>query len=183
MKQAVDTLYLYDPQFESGARAFRDDAGGDCAIHPVSCLDTLRGALAAHAMVRFLVFDTHGVPGKLSLADHGHVDGMDFSMLRLLPNDLLRPRARVLFYGCNLGEGSEGDTFLDEFGLAAFRGKGGTAGAGTVSNFSLSFGSHGTAGVWMDLGNPFAARLKVVRFDEAGHRAEAMSVNRWGTPD
>lgn len=183
MKTAVDNLYLHDPQFEAGARAFKEDMGGDTAIHPVSCLDTLRGALASYSLVRFLVFDTHGVPGQIALADNGHVDGMDFGMLRLLPPDLLRPNARVLFYGCNIGEGAEGDTFLDEFGLAAFRGKGGTAAASTVTNFALSMGGFGTAGVWMDLKNLFAARLKVVRYDESGHRAAAMSVNRWGTPD
>lgn len=183
MKKAVDNLYLYDPQFEAGARAYKEEVGGDTAIHPVSCLDTLRAALASYAMVRSLVFDTHGVPGRIALADHGHVDGMDFGMLRLLPPDLLRPNARVLFYGCKLGQGEEGDTFLDEFGLAAFRGKGGTAGASTVSNFALSLGRFGSAGAWMDLRNAFAARLKVVRYDESGHRAQAMSVNRWGTPD
>ena len=183
MKTAVDNLYLYDPQFEAGALAFKEDVGGDTAIHPISCLNTLRSALESYSLVRQLVFDTHGVPGKIALADRGHVDGLDFGMLRLLPPDLLRPNARVLFYGCNLGKGDEGDTILDEVGLAAIRGKGGTAGASTVTNFALALGRFGSAGVWMDLGNLFAARLKVVRFDEAGHRAEAMSVNRWGTPD
>jgi hypothetical protein len=183
MRTAIDTLYLHDPQFTSNAEAFRDDVGGTCAIHPVSCLETLRAALAQYVQVKFLVLDTHGRPGALSMADGGTIDGMDFQFLHLLPPDLLKKQARVLFYGCNLGAGPEGDRFLDEFGLAAFRGKGGTAGASTVSNFSILLGRFGSANAWMDLASPVAARLKVVRYNEAGHRMAGMSVNRWGTPD
>ena len=120
MKTAIDTLYLYDPEFTSNAEAFKDDAGGTCAIHPVSCTDTLKTSLASYSQVGFIVFDTHGVPGRLRMANDAYVDGIDFVMLGLLPNDLLRKGARALFYGCNLGEGTDGDTFLDEFGLAAF---------------------------------------------------------------
>jgi hypothetical protein len=183
MKTAIDTLYLHDPEFTSNAEAFKDDVGGTCAIQAVSCMDTLKAALAAYSQVGFIVFDTHGVPGRLSMADGGYVDGIDFAMLGLLPADLLRRNARALFYGCNLGEGAAGDTFLDEFGLAAFRGKGGTAGASTVSNFSLQLGSFGSANAWMELESLFSARLKVVRYNEAGHRTASASVNRWGTRD
>jgi hypothetical protein len=35
----------------------------------------------------------------------------------------------------------------------------------------------------MDTCSPLAARLKVVRYNEAGQRAASLSVNRWGTPD
>lgn len=183
MRTAIDTLYLYDPQFTNNAKAFKDDVGGTCAIHTVSCLETLRAALAQYVQVKFLVFDTHGKPGALSMADGGTIDGMDFQFLHLLPPELLKKHARVLFYGCNLGAGSEGDRFLDDFGLAAFRGKGGTAGASTVSNFSLLLDRFSSANAWMDLGSLVSARLKVVRYNEAGQRTASMSVNRWGTPD
>ncbi|BDG72654.1 DUF4347 domain-containing protein [Roseomonas fluvialis] len=183
MRTAIDTLYLYDPQFAANAQAFKDETGGTCAMHPVSCLDTLKAALDGYVQVGFIIFDTHGSPGALSLADGGTVDGMDFGMLGLIPPTLLRRQARVLFYGCNLGEGAEGDTFLDEFGHAAFRGKGGTAGASTVTNLSWSIGSIGSAGVWMNPFSLFGARLKVVRFNEAGERATSASVDRWGHRD
>lgn len=183
MKTATDTLYLYDPQFEPNAQSFKDDVGGTCAIHPVACFDTLKAALASYALVKFLVLDTHGRPGQLAMADGAHVDGMDFDFLGLLPPDLLQKHARVLFYGCNLGEGDAGDAFLDDFGLAAFRGKGGTAGASTVSNFSLLLGRFGSVNAWMDGGSPLAARLKVVRYNESGQRAASLSVNRWGVRD
>ncbi len=167
MKTMASTLYLYDPQFEANAQAFRDEVGGDCAIQAVSTFDDLAKALDSFCQVGFLVVDTHGAPGKIALADGTSVDGFDFRMLRLLPRDLLKKNARVLFYGCNLGEGDAGETFLNDFGDAAFRGKGGTVGASTVTNFALSLGPFGSVEAWMDLGSPLAARLKVVRFNEA----------------
>ncbi|WP_198368564.1 DUF4347 domain-containing protein [Roseomonas rosulenta] len=183
MKTTAATLYVYDPQFEANAKAFQEEIGGDCAIRPVTGFDDLVKALDSYTQVGFLVFDTHGEPGKVALADGSRVEGFDFRLLRLLPKELLRKDARVLFYGCNIGEGAAGDTFLDDFGLAAFRGKGGTAGASTVTNFSLSLGPLGSVETWMELESPFAARLKVARFNEAGTREASMSVDRWGNRD
>lgn len=180
MKTATSTLYLYDPDFESNAKAFQAEEGGDCQIREVKDFDTLAAALNGYSGVRVLVFDTHGEPGKVALADRSSLDGFDFRFLNLLPKDLLVTNARALFLGCNIGEGKEGDTFLDDFGLAAFRGKGGIAGASTVVNVSLSLGPFASAGTWMDPTSLFSARLKVVRFDEAGIRTAAKTVDRWG---
>lgn len=183
MKTMAATLYLYDPEFEGNAEAFREETGADCVIRAVAGFDDLVQALAAYTNVGFLILDTHGAPGKVALADGSRIEGLDFRLLRLLPKDLLRRDARVLFYGCNIGEGTDGDDFLTEFGEAAFRGKGGTAGASTATNFSFVAGALSSVETWMSLTSPFAARLKVVRFNEAGVREDSMSVDRWGNRD
>jgi hypothetical protein len=183
MRTAIDTLFLHDPEFEGNANAFKNEVGGTSATHPVTSIDTLKQALDSYSLVKFLVVLCHGSPGRIWLPSDEEVDGMDFWGLGLLPDTLLRRDARVLFYGCNLGAGTEGDTFLDDFGRAAFRGKGGTVGASTVTNFTWSLGPVGLADAWMSLASPFAARLKVVRYNQAGNRTDSLSVNRWGTPD
>jgi hypothetical protein len=183
MKTVAATLYLYDPDFEGNAEAFQAETGADCVIRAVAGFDDLVKALADYTNVGFLVLDTHGAPGKVALADGSRIEGLDFRLLRLLPKDLLRRGARVLFYGCNIGEGAVGDQFLEEFGLAAFRGKGGTAGASTVPNFTFTAGPLSAVESWMSLASPFAARLKVVHFNEAGMRDDSVRIDRWGNRD
>src|SRR5215203_1018431 len=140
LRTAVDNLYLYDPDFEPGAKSFVSSVGGSSASFQITNSADLKKALDSYVGVKFLIFDTHGQAGKISLSDHGKVEGLDF-MLYLKNSSLLKRDAQLLFYGCNIGEGPAGDTFLDEVGFYMLRGRGGTVGATTVTNLSFQAGS------------------------------------------
>lgn len=180
MTEAVDHLYLYDPEFEPGAHKFLREMGGSSAVRAVSCWETLTDALNAYTLVKSLTFSTHGLPGTVCLANGTKVEGIDFMLLKKNPQ-FLKMGARILFDGCNIGEGPRGDQFMDEIGLYALRSKGGVVGATTVSNVLFQLGPFSTE-TFM---NPaaFDARLKVRRYDLSGARVSAQAVNRYGTVD
>lgn len=176
MNKAIDNLYLYDPQFEAAANAFVNSVGGTAGSFAIPTINSLETALNSHVGVKFLVFDTHGEPGNMDLSDGTKFEGMDFMMFAKCPT-FLKSDSRVLFYGCNLGEGKRGDLFLDEVGKYLLRGKGGTVGATTSVNTSFSLGSWSTQ-VFM---SPLSfGRLKVKRYDSEGKQIGSRTVDRHG---
>lgn len=177
LTEAVDNLYLYDPQFEAGANKFLSEVGGSSAARAVSCWDDLDAALNAFTLVKFLVFDTHGRPGRVCLANGTKLEGVDFMILKKNPH-FLKMGARILFYGCNIGEGKQGDDFMDEIGLYVLRGKGGIVGTSTVSNISLQLGPFASE-TFMDP-TSFGARLKVRRYDLSGALVSSRTTDRYG---
>lgn len=176
MNTAVDNLYLYDPQFEAGAKSFVSEMGGSSTSFPIPTIDALDTALNTHVAVKFLVFDTHGEPGKIDLPDGTKFEGMDF-MAFVKNQQFLKRDARVLFYGCNVGEGPAGDTFLQEVGTYLLRGKGGTVGATTSMNMSFSLGSFSSEAYMVPLS---FGRLRVKRYDEKGNEIGSRTVDRHG---
>lgn len=176
MNVAVDNLYLYDPQFEAGAKSFVGDLGGSSASYPIPTVNALENALNKHVAVKFLVFDTHGEPGRITLPDDSKLEGLDFMMLAK-NGAFLKRNSRVLFYGCNVGEGKPGDLFLSEVGAYLLRGKGGTVGATTSMNMSFSLGSFSTETYMVPLS---FGRLKVKRYDDKGNEVGSLKVDRHG---
>lgn len=177
LTEAVDNLYLYDPQFEPGANKFLSEVGGSSAARAVWSLDDVGAALNAFALVKFLVFDTHGRPGRVCLANGTKLEGVDFMILKKNPH-LLKMGARILFYGCNIGAGAAGDKFMDEIGLYLLRGKGGIVGTSTVSNVALQLGPFASE-TFMDP-TSFGARLKVRRYDLSGALVGSRTTDRYG---
>lgn len=179
LRQAVDNLYLYVPEFKPAAERFRREVGGSTDTYPLNSWDDLKAAVNGYVSVRFLVFDTHGSPGALALPDGIRVQGIDFTHLTANP-PFLRLDARVLFYGCNVGEGSAGDTFMAEVGKYLLRGKGGAVGAATVKTVVWQLGSFSSES-YLHPTSLLGGRLKVKRYDLSGAEVGSRTVNRWGS--
>jgi hypothetical protein len=83
---------------------------------------------------------------------------------------LLNKEARVLFYGCNVGEGAKGDLFMAEIGRYLLTGKGGYVGATTSKNI----------GILEAYMLPWG-RLKVKRYGVSGSEIGASEVGPFGS--
>lgn len=177
LRKAVDNLCIYDPEFQSYADKFAGETGGSSAIQAVGSRDELVAAIKAYTNVRFLEVCLHGTPGMIHFADDGAMRGA--SLGTMTQNTLfLQKNARVLFAGCNIGEGEPGDIFMDELGMQMFKGKGGIIGAATVANFLLLPRSRFCTDIYM---KPLSfGRLKVRRYDESGNRVGERVVDRHG---
>lgn len=177
MKTAVDNLYLYDPQFEAGAKKFISELGGSSAMAPITSASDIGDAMKQYALVKFLVFDTHGAPGKIWLPKTKYFEGIDFITLAQ-NSQFLAKDARVLFLGCNVGEGKAGDIFLSDIGQFLLRGKGGTVGATTVANVTFQLGKMFSTEAFM---MPLSfGRLKVKRYSNDGKEVGSIMVDRHG---
>lgn len=176
MRTAVDNLYLYDPQFEAGAKRFAGELGGSTATAPITSATDIGNRMKDHSNVRFLVFDTHGSPGKIWLPNNTNFEGVDFMIYARYGNFLSR-NAQVLFLGCNVGEGPAGDAFLGDVGKFLLRGKGGTVGATTVSNITFQIGSFSSEAYMMPLS---FGRMKVKRYSDKGNEVGSITVDRHG---
>ena len=177
MKTATDNLCLYDPEFDGGAKRFANEMGGSSNISPITSSADIGTCMKNFTNVKFLVFHTHGSPGMMSLPDGTNFEGVDF-VLHSYDKSFLAKDARVLFLGCNIGEGSAGDTFLRDVGKFLLQGKGGTVGATTSINMSFQFGSLFSSETYMV---PLSfGRLKVKRYSDAGSEVGSMTVDRHG---
>ena len=176
LRTAVDNLYLYDPDFEAGAKSFLSSVGGSSAYFQIKNTSDIKTAIDSYVGVKFLIFDTHGEAGKISLSDHAKVEGLDF-MFYMKNNSFLKRDAQILFYGCSIGDGSAGDTFIDEAGFYLLKGKGGIVGATTVTNFTFQSGSWSSESYMNLFGR---SRLKVKRFNTQGKATGSRTVDRWG---
>ena len=176
MRTAVDNLYLYDPQFEAGARRFVSEVGGSTATAPITSSTDIGDRMRDYSGVKFLVFDTHGSPGKIWLANNTNFEGIDFFIYSKY-GQFLAKDARVLFLGCNVGEGAPGDTFLSDIGKFLLKGKGGTVGATTVPNVTFQLGSFSSEAFMMPLS---FGRLKVKRYSGSGVELGSVTTDRHG---
>jgi hypothetical protein len=177
LSTAVDNLYLFDPEFEAGADRVLSEWGGSSAKQPLLCRDDVAKAMSMYSLVKSLVVDTHGSPGKVYFRkDAFSCDGQDFGQIKKLPQ-FLREDARVLFLGCNIGEGTEGDGFLDDVGKHFLLGKGGFVGASTVKTIVWQAGPLASESYL----EPFSSGLlKVRRYSAAGSRVGSRTVDRYG---
>jgi hypothetical protein len=176
LRKAVDNLYLYDPQFERAANRFLREVGGSSATHVVTSWEDIKTVTNTYALVKLLVFDTHGLPGAVHLPNGSRVEGIDFMVLSPHPA-FLKKDARILFLGCNIGEGSAGDKFMDEVGMYLLRGKGGIVGATTVANVVFQLGPFASESYMVPLS---FGRLKVKRYDQSGAQVGSRTVDRHG---
>ncbi len=178
MKEAVDNLCIYDPEFESYAQRFADDLGGNSAICKVGTIAELQAAFENYVLVKFLDVVIHGKSGGvLELADHTVVMGSYFGTLAM-NKPFLQKNARILFSSCGIGSGDGGDRFLDGLGRTMLIGKGGIIGASTVDNAVILPESRTFAQAFL---RPFTdGRLIVRRYNDAGERVAEVSTDRRG---
>lgn len=172
----VDNLCIYDPEFKGIADQFISDSqgsGGTGTTHAVSTMDDLRIAVNKYVQVKFLEVILHGSPGMINFANKAAMVGSYINTLCTNPS-FLATDARILFDNCSIGEGSQGDAFMDSIGSGLLRGKGGTVGATTATNWAYN-----------NLGLVFMqplsfGRLKVKRYDASGKQVGSRSVDRHG---
>lgn len=179
LSTAVDNLYLFDPQFEAGADRVLSEWGGSSAKQPIARWADLEKAMGMYCLVKFLILDTHGSPGKFYLPSEAMgFDAQDLGQVKKLPQ-FLRQDAQVLFLGCNVGEGTEGDQFMDDIGKFFLRGKGGFVGVSTVKVIVGQLGSLASES-YLELGSFTSGLLKVRRYSASGSRIGARTVDRYG---
>lgn len=114
LKQAVDNLCIYDPEFKAFANSFASSSetgGGNTAICPVSTMQCLTDAFNKYVNVTFVEFIIHGTPGMFYLANGTAMMGSYLNALCTNPW-FLRKDARVLFENCSIGDGAMGDAFM-----------------------------------------------------------------------
>jgi hypothetical protein len=169
----VENLCIYDPDFKSVADAFVEDSGTASAARSVKNMMELELALNGFMNVKFVEFVIHGSPGMFHFNDGmGMMGGY---MTTLCKNPLfLAKNARILFDNCNIGEGAQGNTFMDAIGSGLLIGKGGTVGASTVTNVcNMITGKCYLNPLW-------PSWFKVRRYDTAGKKIGSMDVDRNG---
>lgn len=180
MKKSVDNLVLYDPQVLSAARKIAEDIGGSSAMGALASATDLEEHMKTFVGVKQLFVLTHGGPGKVYVpiggkmwAIYQHPDWVLYAKY----TEFLAKDARVLFMGCNVGEGSQGDMFMSSFAQHMLKGKGGIVGATTTKNLLFMLGPWATD-LWM-LPLSFG-RLKVRKYSIEGKEIGAMNVDRHG---
>lgn len=172
-QQAIENLLFYDPDFENYAEAFRDEYPFSGLTRAVSNPNQLIDAVKEYALVRNVELLFHGSPGTIHFKS-GLMSGSYFGTIARSAN-MLAAGARVLFLGCNIAEGTEGDKFLAEVGKNMFTATGGIVGGTTVANVLFKGG--------ITRMNPlmfFGAKLKVRRFDAAGKMIAGQDVGYFG---
>lgn len=170
---SVDTLLIYDPDFEYYAEGFLKDHPGGLA-RSVGDTNAIIEAVKEYSNVKYLELAMHGSPGSIYFKSKGQMVASYFGKIAREAN-MLAANARVLFLGCNIAEGDEGDKFLTEVGKNMFVGTGGIAGGTTVTNAIFRGGASRM--------NPlmfFGAKLKVRRFDVTGRMIAGQDVGYFG---
>jgi hypothetical protein len=170
----VNNLAICSPEFKDCATGFGEKGSKATAV--VGSQKDLKSAMQSYASVKCLFVDTHGGPGRIDLADGTKLDGLDIGMIEA--PYLLAMNARILFAGCNVGESTAGDNFMDDIGRYLLRGKGGFVGAATVKTFTLGCATM----EYLDdpFANPTAGRFKTRRYDTSGALIGSRVVDRWG---
>lgn len=176
LSKAVDNLFLYTPEFKDDVERFLRDSGGSSDVFEINTKDDLKTVVSSYRLVKFLEIDTHGAPGAIQLGNKSVINPTLIADLAAMNPNFLQKNARILFDGCNVGEGAFGDRLMDELGAKLLKGKGGIIGATTVSNVSFSRSSW--TGIYME---PFSfGRLKVKKYDVSGKPDGSMQVDRHG---
>jgi hypothetical protein len=172
-KISVDYLLFYDPDFEMYAEGFRKDHTG-AITHVVNNTTDIIEAVKGYSNVKYLELALHGSPGSIYFKSKGQMVASYFGTISKAAS-MLAPNARVLFLGCNIAEGTEGDKFLAEVGNKMFIGTGGIAGGTTVANAVFRGGASRMNPLWF-----FGAKLKVRRFDTSGKMIAGQDVGYFG---
>ncbi len=179
LRRAIDNLLLYDPDHQDYASKYKDEVGSNCDVYKVNSLNDLKTAVAEFTNVRYLEIVFHGTAGSnLRFGDGSGIAGSLFSRTLTENPVFINPNSRVLFYSCNIGEGTVGDNFMDHFGKTVFAGRGGILGATTVVNRVLFRNTVFATNIFMVPG--LDGKLKVRRYDQNGTRKSERIVNKYG---
>jgi len=173
-QKAIDNLLFYDPDFADYAEGFLKEHPTDGIAHAVANTSELIEAVKGYRNVKGLEVVLHGSPGNIYFKSKGQMVGSYFGTIAKAAN-MLAPNARVLFLGCNIAEGAEGDKFLADVGKNMFTGAGGIAGGTTVANALFRGGASRMNPFWF-----FGAKLKVRRFGVTGKMIAGQDVGYFG---
>jgi hypothetical protein len=152
------------------ADGFVLEAPKTSAARAIADLAALETVTKAFEEVQFHIFDTHGGPGELQLRDKTLIGAGSLGLFAAKNPRLMAANSRILFQGCNIGEGAKGELFMDSIGKSFFKGKGGFVGAATSSTAAVTFGPF----VVRKTHIPFWGGIRVFRYDATGARVGAV---------
>ncbi len=159
----AEELMIYsqdEPAFKSLAKDFEEEkAGFHKAEEAYSCRD-FSLILNRYTNLKQIDFYTHGNVGYVYLAG-GSVSIGNIGRFTPPHPALFTGEGRVLFAGCNVGEGKEGRDFLIAVGRVLLAGRGGIVAGSTSKNL---FGRWGL----LDVHVPLWGDLRLVRLDAGG---------------
>jgi len=161
----ADQLMIYakdESAFVRLAKQFEDESKtGMNKAEPVYAARHISDILDGYLYLSQINFYTHGHIGYVHLPGGGIVTRTAPFLLDAPHPQLFRGEGRILFMGCNVGEGPEGRDFMIAAGKALLDGHGGFVGATTSKNV---FGRWGL----FDIRKPLWGDLRVIQFDARG---------------
>jgi hypothetical protein len=163
LRRWVDQLMIYardESAFTRLANSFVEESPGNRA-EPATGARDFSPIMNKYCNLKQINFYTHGNVGYVHLAGGGVVESTVSLFLPPHPN-LFLDEGRVLFIGCNVGEGQEGRNFLIAAGKTLLKGKGGFVGGTTSKNL---FGRWGI----FDARMPRWGSLRVIKLDPSGN--------------
>ena len=159
----AEQLMIYakdDPDFAANAESFKaENPAGNMAEVAYSARD-FPLILNRYTNLKQINFYTHGNVGYAYLAGGSLTKG-NVSLLTPPHGGLFQGPGRVLFVGCNIGEGDDGRAFMIAAGQALLKGRGGIIGATTSFNTSIRWGL-------IDIYKPLWGKLRLIQLDGGG---------------
>lgn len=108
------------------------------SIEGVNNVLEMNNVLMDYCNIKRLTFETHGNPGNI------YFGGNRLNLTRLteiiVPPQLFDRKGQLLFLGCSVARGYEGEKFLTAAGKRFFAGKGGVVGGSTIRTLGYSWG-------------------------------------------
>lgn len=169
-------FYLYDSndrQFAGICDSIKE-SNPTAEVLPVKSWEefrnTLKWCVGKNQSFDSFYFYTHGAPGRIRVGNDFVTKG-DLFFFRTVAA-IVKPGARVLFIGCNLGfhEGlvDTGLEFMEEFGRCFLAGSGGIVGASETLVLKPA--------VWhTDMWVPWGEKVRLIRVDKNGRTIEVKS--------
>jgi hypothetical protein len=159
----AEQLMIYakdDPDFAKNAESFKaENPAGNMAESAYSVRD-FSLILNRYNNLKQINFYTHGNVGYAYLGG-GSLSKTNVSLLTPPHTALFQGAGRVLFVGCNIGEGEVGRAFLVAAGQTLLKGHGGIIGATTSFNMSARWGL-------LDIYKPLWGKLRLIQLDSSG---------------
>ncbi|MBK9088321.1 MAG: hypothetical protein IPL90_04425 [Holophagales bacterium] len=145
MRSWVDELIIYSPDLQSTleSKMAKGEAVGanQMAIECAKSVGDVDVILQRYNNLKRLVFCTHGRSGVAYFSQTGgFLHQYNLGDIRILQG-LFRGAGQLLFTGCEVARGAEGEAFLIASGQHFFRGVGGVVGGATVGIMGYPTGS------------------------------------------
>ncbi len=136
MKTWVDELIIYSPDLASTleSKVAKDGASSanQMAIECAKSVGDVDIILQRYGNLKRLVFCTHGCPGVAYFSQTGgYLHENNLGEVRV-PVGLFQRAGQLLFTGCEVARGKDGEDFLVAAGRHFFKGVGGVVGGATV---------------------------------------------------
>jgi hypothetical protein len=172
MRTWVDELIIYSPDlastFESKTAKDGASSANQMAIECAKSVGDVDIILQRYCNLKRLVFCTHGRAGVAYFsATGGFLHQYNLGTVRV-PAGLFQGAGQLLFTGCEVARGKDGEDFLIAAGQHFFKGVGGVVGGATVAIFGYPTGSVLPYVTWHTNALPESGRLVLYRIDGAG---------------